>query len=343
MLDWFSGLVGYDASNVVNDRVMKLSAEGEVKWERAGWTEAQGSHDTNIMVMQDCASLDMYRASNELGFLCSPRCLRISGNPTKFLQGHNILGPSVSDLGPVIQAATRGLPEIIRPLDCDSEVLPAVQRTRVDVTVMVDLGSHEVVHEWLNHAAQETRSRHGRAQQSGQTVYWGQHSTRWTLKAYCKRCELEKHGSKFPLQQDILEWTGKLLRIELTLRRPELKDRGTLDESVIWEFMQRIEVGIMKGGDIEALYSLPRQVRDTFSSWLIGRNVRQDRPARTFYRQRRLIKDAIGVDISLDPSTQQQQLQASFDRDLFDIDVLRSRVVSEGPNALQQSLFTCDR
>ena len=339
MLDWFAGLVGYDASNVTNGRVLKLSREGEILWQGDTWEEAKGSYDSNMLIRQDSASSEMFKASRELGFLCSPLCLRISGNPIKFLQGHNILGPSVTELGPIIQAATRQLPESIRPLDCDSDVLPSVKRSRVDITVMVDLGDHQTVHDWLSHAALETRSRHGRAQQSGGTVYWGKNSTRWALKAYCKRCELEKHPPAFPLSDDVLSWAGRLLRIELVLRRPELKDRDILNEEIIWEFMKRVEVGIMKNVDVEGA-NLPRQVRDTFRSWLSGYDVRADRPRATFYWQRKKILDEIGIDISLTPTEQMQKLESSrFDRNLFDIEVLKSKVTTECPEELQKSLF----
>lgn len=339
MLDWFAGLVGYDASNVINGQVIKVSPAGEIIWQSDAWEEAKGSYESNIQIRQDVASTEMFKASNEQGFLCSHNCLRISGNPTKFLQGHNILGPSVSYLGKIVQAAIRQLPQSIRPIDCDSDILPAVRRTRVDLNVMVDLGDHQTVHDWLSHAALETRSRHGRAQQSSGTVYWGKNSTRWALKAYCKRCELEKHPSKFPLSNDVLEWAGRLLRIELVLRRPELRDRGTLHEDIIWDFMRRIEVGVMKTVNLQDT-NLPSQVKNTFKLWIVGMDVRSDTPRATFYRQRRLILDAIGVDISLSPTEQMQKLEATgFDRNLFDIDVLKSKVVTECPEDLQKTLF----
>lgn len=339
MIDWFSGLVGYDASNVTNGRCIKLSREGEILSEYEIWDDARGSYDSNLQVKQDLASSQMLQASKDLGFLCSPYCLRISGNPTKFLQGHNIIGPSVSKLGPVIQAATRQLPESLRPLDCDSEILPAVMRSRVDVTVMVNLGDHKTVHDWLAHAAVETRSRHGRAQQSSGTVYWGKNSRRWALKAYCKHCEVKQHPGNFVFTDEVMSWTEGLLRIELVLRRPELKDRGTLSEDILWEFMRRIEVGVMKPGNPNG-DNLAGVARDIFRLWILGMDIKSDKPRATFYRLRREILEKVGVDISLTPTEQMQKLESSgFDRNLFDVEILKRRVVTEAPEDLQKSLF----
>lgn len=340
MLDWFAGLVGYDASNVRNGRVLRLAPDGTIESDRDAWVSAVGSYDTNLQVMADVPTEAMRGASDVLGFLCSSPCLRVSGNPVKWLQGHNIWGPSVSLLGPVIQDMARKLPENVRPLDCDSDTLPSVKRTRVDVNVMVDLGSHQVVHDWLNHAALETRSRSGRALQSDTTVYWGKHSTRWSLKAYCKHCELLARPPAYPISAGTMEYCRQLLRIELCLRRPELRDRGTLSEEIVWEFFRRIEIGVMKPGMDANISKLPMVVRGVLSTWMLGGDVKQGIARRTFYKYRRMLLDAAGVDISLSPVEQLDKLEGTrFDRDLFDANVLRSRVVTRPPDSLQLPLL----
>jgi len=340
MLDWFSGLVGYDASNVRNGRVLRLAPDGRIESDRDAWVSAVGSYDTNLQVMADVPTDAMRGASEALGFLCSSPCLRVSGNPVKWLQGHNIWGPSVSLLGPVIQEVARKLPENVRPVDCDSDTLPSVKRTRVDVNVMVDLGSHQVVHDWLAHAALETRSRSGRALQSDTTVYWGKHSTRWSLKAYCKHCELLARPQSFPVSAGTLEYCRQLLRIELCLRRPELRDRGTLSEEIIWEFFRRIEIGVMKENVDANVSKLPFPVPAVFAHWMVGGDVRQGIARATFYKYRRMLLDAAGVDISLSPVQQLDKLEGTaFNRDLFDANVLRSRVVTRPPDSLQLPLL----
>jgi hypothetical protein len=338
MIDWFSGLVGYDASKIRLDRIARVTPDGQVVWDKEAWAEAEGSFSSTVQLTRDLATPLMIQS----GFMCAPIVLRLSGNPTKYLQGHNIFGPSVADLGPVVRAMVQRLPDQLLPPDAGINDLRAVHRSRVDIAVMVDLGSHSAVHDWLRLAETSTRSRHGRAMAAGSTVYWGQHSTRWALKAYCKYCELKDHppkDDKVPFQFDELrEVCEGYLRLELVLRRPELKDRGTLTEEILWEFYGKVVIGVQKDlMDIDkgvAQFDLPTNVKVVLINWLDGRDVTTILPRRTFYKYRRLILDVVGVDISLTRRDEIPQLE----RIGFDVDYLRSRVV-RAPKDLQMSLF----
>ncbi len=333
MIDWFGGHVGYDGSGLQLGQTVSLGPAGEVRWRRETWETARGSYEAGIQVNRDSVTEQMAR---ETDYLCSPVVLRLSGNPAKYLQGHNVFGPSVTQLGPVIQAVVRSLPPTMRPRNADSDQLPAVQRGRVDVATMVDLGLHQHVHEWLQTAAKATRSRHGRAQVSGSTVYWGKSSTRWSLKAYCKFCELADHR---PLSDYVAlrEWCESMLRIELTLRRPELKDRGTLPEAVVWEFYERLVIGV---GDVRAMDArvaaalFPPALKWFFAAWLEGRDHRFEVPRATFYRYRRMVLEEFGVDISL-PRNEQWEDIASVG---FDVEYLKTREVKTFPAQLPLAL-----
>lgn len=336
MIDWFSGYVGYDASQMALGTFVELAPGGEVVRSRSRWETARGSWEAGIQVTRGLSTPQMRDSSVRLGFLCSDDVLRVSGNPSKFLQGHNAAGPSVSLLGPVVQAMCRSFAEGLRPADVDDETLPAVQRSRVDVTTAVALDSHERVHQWLVLAASMTRSRHGRALDSKGTVYWGKNSRRWTLKAYCKHCELKAHPpADRELLGELLDWTRDHLRLELCLRRPELKDRGTLDESIIWEYADRLEVPTMKAEAKIDVAGLPPHCRPALQLWLDGHDVSMVYPRRTFYRHRRSILDTVGVDISMSAV---DQVEADPDA-LLGIDELREREVIQVPDRIQRSLF----
>ena len=338
MLDWFSGYVGYDGSQLRLGEFFEIDSHGAVVRRRPRWETARGSYSSSIQLTCAAATEQMLTHGRSLGFLCSPAVLQVSGNPTKFLQGHNAAGPSVSQLGPMLQALARSLGEGFRPPNADEPALPAVQRSRVDVTTACDLGSHEAVHDYLRHVAATGRSRHSRAMDSSGTVYFGKHSTRWALKFYCKHCELGAHPPEVSpeLLADLLEWTRTHLRIELVLRRPELKNRGTLSESIIWEFFQRLEISAMAPKQ-EPCPSLRGPVRLALMAWYEGRDLAVVLSRRTLYRYRREILDATGIDVLLPRKAQPDGAQSA----LLSIDELRAREVKPGeaPSRIQRSLF----
>lgn len=266
--------------------------------------------------------------------------LRLSGNPVKFLQGHNVFGPSVAELGPVIQETVRRFPEVMRPVNADADGWPALHRSRVDIAVMVDLGSSDrVVHEWLHVAGGRTRSRHGRAMVSGETVYWGMGSRRWSLKAYCKFCELAAHRPP-EFYDELRAYTEGKLRLELQLRRPELKDRGTLEDDLLWEYYEKVVIGVSNEkmaelGERVEQFGLPRRIQDVLDLWLLGKFTGHGVPSSTFYRWRKVILEVVGVDISLPRNDQLPDLA----RLGFDVEFLRSRQVRAVPEGLQGLLF----
>src|ERR1700675_3119989 len=337
MIDWFTGYVGYDASQMPLGRFWEVDRQGEIVRERARWETAQGSWKSGVQVTKGSPSDQMRSSAKEFGFLCADDVLIISGNPAKYLQGHNVTGPSVARLGPVVQGLVRAFPLDLRPGDADSSVLPAVHRSRVDVNTLIDLGSHQAVHDWLLLAETKSRSRHGRAVNSGGTVYWGQHSKRWAMKAYCKHCELKKHPPFDPeLLPDLLEWTRTFLRIELVLRRPELKDRGVLDESIIWEFFAKLELNTMRVNTYsEAKSVLPTGMKLALGAWYTGTDLKTFLPHRTFYRYRKEILAVTGIDV-MRPYTEQEPSAAPV---LLGMEELFKREVKDVPQRIQRSLF----
>jgi phage/plasmid replication protein, gene II/X family len=340
MLDWYSGFIGYDGMRLSLNSVCEVTPGGEILWQKERRLQVVGSYESKIQLGRVAATADMVKAAERLNLHCCPVCIESSGNPVKFLQGHNVFGPSVRDLGAVLKAMVKEFPDGVRPRDADSPLYPALHRQRVDLNVMVDLGSHRAVHEWLQHAAMFTRSRHKTRAvllsdrlRGGETVYWGQHSTRWTLKAYCKFCELKQHVPLNPEWKDFLSWAEGQLRIELCLRRPELKERGTLDESLIWEFLKRVEVGIMKKDkDIKGV-RLGRAAELTFTKWQAGVDVKHILPQNTFYRHRREILKKLGLDIA---NIYQEQ---EAEREVFDLDYLRAHEIKVLPSAFQKHLI----
>lgn len=341
-VDWFTGLVGYDGSQLRMNHLMELTPEGEVRWHRDKWLEVPGSWSGNILIGRGAPTPGMLRASEAYGLVCARTPLWMSGNPTKWLQGHNTFGPSVTQLAPTIHSLIRALPDGVRPPDADDpndRRGRSFHRSRVDVAVGIDLGSDSLVHEWLTAAAQATRSRHGPAQQSKSTVYWGKSSRRWSMKAYCKFCELVDHRPAHSYEQ-LRDWCRGHLRLELTLRTPELEDRGTLDEEIVFEFWEKVVVGVSDHELVSlaqriSSFDIPTGAKSVLSAWLHGGDLRETIPRATWYHYRRLILAKVGFDISLPPARE----SANIRRAGFDVAELKAKWVRDVPIALQPLLF----
>lgn len=339
MLDWFQGKIGYESSKLRPDIMAIVDPDGNIKYSRCRPVASTvGSYSEKLYLERVRPSEGMCLASDKYGLECSDPCLYIFGNPTKALQGHNVFGPPVGSLGPVLQAVIRALSPEVRPLNADSDKVPALHRNRVDVTTHVRFPRHGDVHNYMNFMKGYTRSRQGAPIVTGRTLYWQKHSKIWTLKMYCKHCELADHKPRHVDEgflENLLAYTEGLLRIELTLRTPELKDKGTLNESIIWEYMNRIGVSNMsieieKHGRIP---KLPRNVEYTFTQWLQGIDVRFVMPRQTLYRHRQLIKSETGIDVAIPRDNE------PLERLEIDMEWLKAHEELEVPSQLQGYLF----
>lgn len=345
MIDWFSGLVGYDGSALKLNSVCEITPAGELVWQSERKLQVRGSFESTFRIGRSSPTGDMLAAARRFPCSCTPVCLTLDGNPSKFLQGHNVFGPSVELLYPVVQAVVISLPESLL-FDYDTHLSPALHSTRIDITTSVDLGRDRLVHEWLHTARTSLRSRHGKAKRDdessralvgGDTVYWGKHSRRWTLKAYCKFCELKAHHpGDLAFTKQLRDYCEGHLRLELTLRGLELKPRGNdLHESLVWEFLDKIEVGVMKAdvNPVKVNTDLSRVVQFTLSRWMAGEAVGHSLPARTFYRHRRIILDKLGLDISLNYE------KKTAERQVFDLDYLKAHEIKIIPSIFQGKLW----
>lgn len=348
MIDWYAGKIGYDASGMQLDKMLKITPGGEITWNTDCYTKVQGSFDSSVQMKRTDATEEMTEESVKNDLVCSRNVIQMSGNPVKFMQGHNCFGPGVAELGGILKDFVKALPERTGVEYVDNPCFPSIHRSRVDITVMIDLVQDKVVHDWISNAATSTRTRHqnlpSRFQKNvkgGVTVYWGQKSTRWSMKAYCKHCELMVHPCPDQeVQKKLREYTEGQLRIELCLRRPELKERGTLSEDLVWEFFERIEIGVQKV-DInkmdkkELREKMLPAIENTLDMWLAGFDMKVRLPERTFYHYRRIILNEVGVDISLDRHDQEEKV----DRVKFDIEYLKENEIKSVPGELKKLLF----
>ncbi len=121
-------------------------------------------------------------------------------------------------------------------------------------------------------------------------------SRRWSMKAYCKHCELKAHQCKL---EPVIEYAEGLLRVELTLRGQELRQYDTLSNDIIWEYYRRLSMSKQTSTTDDLMIDqLGRPAQNTYYRWRDGLDMKTRLPSNTYYRHRREIYKALGVDIS---------------------------------------------
>jgi len=297
VIDWFTGDLPIDASNLSLDHIIEVSRHGEKIYDIEKWLQVEGSYSSSIQLRRANPSPGIIDWCKSYDITAPQSILQFSGNPTKWLQGQNCYGPVYDQLLPVMSDVVDRLPSDIRV----EGIQGPVETRRIDLTIMVDLESHNRVHEWLRQAADRSRSRHGRPLVSGSTVYWGSKHG-WGLKAYCKYCELEAHPfMDLKLNKEFQKAVETQLRLELTLRTRELKEHEQISEDLVWSYFDRVELGMMKSTTLLNGGDLPISSLMVYRAWLEGYPVVHELKKRQMYRHRRRILDEVGVDICSSP------------------------------------------
>lgn len=285
MIDWLTFRLSVEPHDpLANGAVMKLGPAGEVEWTSTARLAVVGSYESSVFVR----SLDS-------------RSVEISGNPSKFFQGHNLWGST--DLQMLVDELTKHVCGRAGLVPTGFESL-----SRVDVTAMVDLGTPDAVRAVLRALGQSATMRHrGKGHAYGEgTVYWGKGSRRWSLKAYNKLEEITSHKGADPTSPVALISAGKL-RLELTLRGLQLKDMG-LRSAASWDINTAMKILREFLANLELpdqcprldVQELPRHLRLPLMQWAQGDDLRELYPRPTFYRYCKALK-VYGVDVSVPP------------------------------------------
>lgn len=300
-IDWVSARLPLAGAGIVNGgSVVALDADGVVEWRSTRRLEVEGSYSTKMLV----------RASGDDE-------LEISGNPAKFLQGHNCFGPA--SLIPLVSRAMVAIASSLgveaSPTDVADWRAGAYTVSRVDVARLIDCGSPERVRKVLDLLNDFARTKYQSASRvrSG-TVYIGQHSRRIALKFYDKGEEVRQgkggHGLCAKLapiwHQPLLGFAAGKLRAELTIRSNELRDRGlhrgsrwsaAVAESLLDERMAALELHDTLRLADDVVEGLPGRLVAVYEAWRAGRDLRALYSRPTFYRYRNQLLPH-GVDIA---------------------------------------------
>lgn len=301
MLDWTTTALPCHHRPIPAGTVLSLAPDGDVEWQSVKALSVPGTHDANLRVKS--AGGDGAGWATEL---------YLDGNPSKFLQGHNLFGSKdlislVADSFDVIASRLQ--------LEVPYDDRVAIEEgrynvARVDVNESFELPSRADVRSWLRAAEFKSRTRQGRPTMKGGTLYHGQNSRRHSFKFYGKGDEIEARGHQLPpaLQiPELIGWADNKLRAEACIRSLELKDLGlreakALTPSVLsglfYKYLRGIEMNEQFSLSSDQLFNLPNKVRASYVLWNSGEDLRSLLSHQTFYRHRKELL-AFGIDISI--------------------------------------------
>lgn len=298
MIDWVSAVLPckHDPSKLISGLVMSFDSLGNNEWTVNKTLSVEGSYSSKIQIKS--------HTENQI---------YITGNPTKFLQGHNLFGSNdlVSIMGFFFDELLKhdiGLcPD---PFQYSAIKDGHYELTRVDVNETWHLRNKNEVMAWIRSVGDTAFLKHrGAGQFSGDTAYFGKNSRRWSLKCYSKGHELSARGHKLPKElafPEMLEYADKALRIEGVTRQLELKRRSLniasnwdIDtaEELLLEYISKLEMSDVYMLKDDVLDSLPARLRMVYQTWLNGDDLKQILPHNTFYRYKKALRE-FGVDIS---------------------------------------------
>jgi II/X family phage/plasmid replication protein len=322
-VDWLTGVLPFEhpLPEIADGAWVELTREGAVKRMSLKRLEVRGSWDSRMFVRSGAGGLEF------------------SGNPAKFLQGHNLWGPEPEPglggvLGLVLTNAL-GFDPTMRDLNAWDR--GEISLTRIDITRMVrpEWAAPGWVRTWLTVAAALGHGGHQKIENASaydaSTLYVGKHSKRISLKIYDKAAELRKHPQPIldqaPYAGSFGLYSKEAIRIEVTLRGMELRKRG-LERLAYWSVDQAdgiIDERLGKlslPGSMGMAPSLPESVRpalrQAYRLWFEGNELRDLYPKATFYKLRKELL-AYEVDIAKTrPRVVREELPELFGRPLKD-------------------------
>jgi len=317
MVDWITGhieprqdLVGFRPWEELKGRfdtgkVLRVKPGGEFEWEVAARLPVVGSHDNKITVR------------STTGFN-----LEVSGNPVKFLQGHNLFGSD--DYLALFFAAGQEVRKIAgefpSPGTWDSFKMQGPRISRLDVTRSYRFATQGHARAWIRDVAAVAHTRHrGGSLFKDGTVTLGAKSNRWKLVIYAKADEIQAQGKTHRLlsfdgkhRRELEDWAQGVVRFEVRIFGKELQKWSDLTpgglprlwqhyfDSVTWNRNRQIAY---EGLDMADRARVDQAARGYLARWKCGEDLRPpgglSKP--TFYRWRRRLLETFGVDIAESP------------------------------------------
>jgi len=198
LIDWLSAILPV-GTIIPGGTVLTIDSDGELVNERRLRSTVSGSWSSTVEVCNVWAD-KFYRGKPlPVGELVVGTSVYISGNPAKYLQGHNVYG---SD--DINQLAALFFEQVAISLNLDKNTQDLwyqlglsgnYEPTRIDITYNYRVeGGSEGVNAWIRAAHTNARVSHKSASPlENNTLYFGKHSRRHTIKFYNKYAEMKDH------------------------------------------------------------------------------------------------------------------------------------------------------
>jgi II/X family phage/plasmid replication protein len=303
MIDWITMRLrcSHDTSKLFGGLVVSMNSKGEVEWQTEKRVVVEGSHSKNITIRS-----------------YTDTTIEISGNPVKFLQGHNVFG--TNDLVYLVNKTLDRLISLDLGLTPTQEELEKIRKgvfhlTRVDVNEHFAFNSEQSAKSYLRAIANSANMRHrGAGQFRGDTLYFSPQSRRSVGKIYHKGDEIHSRKKEHRLHDDFLaipelvDYATKSLRLELKILSTQLKEwelhlgyNWTLETPYYLlkkHFIGKLELSENMPIQDTVLLSMPTHLRSSYALWEAGHDLKQLLSKRTYHRHRNDLRE-YGIDIGI--------------------------------------------
>lgn len=283
----------------------------QLEYEVSHRLTVEGSHDSSITLRS-----------------LTDRTIEISGNPVKFLQGHNVFG--TNDLKYLIATLFDALCKIeelkLTPTDIEYDAIQdgEYRLSRVDVNEHYSFPTEQQAKAWLRAAGRSANMRYrGAGLFKEGTLYFVPSSRRYVPKIYHKGDEITSNakGHKLPdalLQiPQLLDYAKKSLRFEIKILSTQLNE-WHLHSGCNWtpevatlliknQFLDKLQLSDNMTLSDDVLTSLPRNLVAPYTLWTAGHDLRQFYSKAQFYKHRKALL-AYTIDISV---LQEKEVQSN--------------------------------
>lgn len=307
MIDWITGKFQctHNPQALMAGRSIKtrvVNGVEKLEYEVTHRMSVSGSHDANITVRS-----------------LTDRTIEVSGNPVKFLQGHNVFGTSdliylVSRLFDTLSS----IPELeICPTHTEHEMIQRgeYRLSRVDVNEHFLFPSEQVAKSWLRAAGSSANMRfRGAGLFKEGTLYFVPTSRRFVPKIYHKGDEIttNKKGHRLPEEllqiPELLDYAKNSLRFEIKILSTQLNDwqlhlgcnwsPETATMLIREQFIDKLQLSANMSLNPEILQTLPNSLKPVYALWESGQDLRECYSKAQFYKRRNQLLE-YGIDISI--------------------------------------------